>query len=853
MSTGFERWPLIGRTKERATISRAIADAHRRPVVIRGAGGIGKTRLAREVGKAFNGTVFWVRGTLSGRHIPLGAFAAWVDPTVTDPLRRVNTLIETMTSDRSTLVVVDDLPRLDDMSLFVVMTLMHAGHVAVIATVRSDDPLTPTSAEVVDHENAMLIELPGLTETETADYVFAGLGAPASDELLASLFHRTRGNPLFLRALLEHSRDTGDLTLSDGVWISAGRPSLPDSLSAMLANRCESAGADVIDVIDVLAVAEPLPVPVVAELTGYGAIERAERHGFVATGGTAVHPELRLTHPILGEIRRASASVRHSRLRGQIARALAAAPGTSSMSGIKQAVLALDAEDFDGRDQILVAGAHAALGSTDLALALQLCAAVRSPDRSVQSQLISGYALSLLGQGDAAEATLAAVTGQAATPEEIELIALVRANNHVWTRDRPDEARSVADNENLRPRTAATISGILDALSGRPCAVLNALDGPAFSGVPPLGEVLRCWAMVIATGETGRVHDLTAWAAAGYAATDTPTTAHHRSALTHLHAYFCCLLGDPGTAGRAVADLADIIGFAPGLPRVWLTGADGMLGVACGNISLATRLLDTALRGFDELGAPPFMWIPFCLKRAEAAAMAGDRATLDTLITHLADHAHGAFGFLRPRIDLLKAWSLAWQGAVTAAIAVALRIADDARTAERVGHEILALQFAVRFGATTCVARAELLAESFPDLPRAVATAAHARAVGDAQKLDQVAELYTGFDLHTCAADAHAAAAIAHGDQGRNGARLTALENLARTADPRGIATPMMTAARLSDGLSARQREIVILARAGASNKGIADKLQLSVRTVEGHLYRAARVLGEPVRTGRRH
>ena len=41
-----------------------------------------------------------------------------------------------------------------------------------------------------------------------------------------------------------------------------------------------------------------------------------------------------------------------------------------------------------------------------------------------------------------------------------------------------------------------------------------------------------------------------------------------------------------------------------------------------------------------------------------------------------------------------------------------------------------------------------------------------------------------------------------------------------------------------------RMREVVMLAGSGLSNREIAERLQLSVRTVEGHLYPAAVRLG---------
>ncbi|MGB8254662.1 MAG: helix-turn-helix transcriptional regulator, partial [Pseudonocardiaceae bacterium] len=44
--------------------------------------------------------------------------------------------------------------------------------------------------------------------------------------------------------------------------------------------------------------------------------------------------------------------------------------------------------------------------------------------------------------------------------------------------------------------------------------------------------------------------------------------------------------------------------------------------------------------------------------------------------------------------------------------------------------------------------------------------------------------------------------------------------------------------------LTQREREIVTLAASGLSNRQIADRLVVSVRTVEGHLYRACAKLG---------
>jgi DNA-binding CsgD family transcriptional regulator len=56
--------------------------------------------------------------------------------------------------------------------------------------------------------------------------------------------------------------------------------------------------------------------------------------------------------------------------------------------------------------------------------------------------------------------------------------------------------------------------------------------------------------------------------------------------------------------------------------------------------------------------------------------------------------------------------------------------------------------------------------------------------------------------------------------------------------------TPALTTVAHPLPLTDREREIVTLAAYGMSNRKIADRLAVSVRTVEGHLYRAGGKLG---------
>ncbi len=81
--------------------------------------------------------------------------------------------------------------------------------------------------------------------------------------------------------------------------------------------------------------------------------------------------------------------------------------------------------------------------------------------------------------------------------------------------------------------------------------------------------------------------------------------------------------------------------------------------------------------------------------------------------------------------------------------------------------------------------------------------------------------------------------------QGRRGPALTAAATAQRLAAACGGARrPALREALQPSPLTTREREIVTLAAQGMSNRAIAQRLVVSVRTVEGHLYRAAAKLG---------
>ena len=129
------------------TIEAAISASDVSGVLICGASGVGKSRIAREAlsAAASEGCeTRWTVGTSSAQAIPLGAFTAWAPSGVTDTVQLLRGVIESLTgasSGAKVIVGVDDVHLLDDLSTFVVHQIVQRGAAKVILTVRDGAPI----------------------------------------------------------------------------------------------------------------------------------------------------------------------------------------------------------------------------------------------------------------------------------------------------------------------------------------------------------------------------------------------------------------------------------------------------------------------------------------------------------------------------------------------------------------------------------------------------------------------------------------------------------------------------------------------------------------------------------------
>jgi DNA-binding CsgD family transcriptional regulator len=107
-----------------------------------------------------------------------------------------------------------------------------------------------------------------------------------------------------------------------------------------------------------------------------------------------------------------------------------------------------------------------------------------------------------------------------------------------------------------------------------------------------------------------------------------------------------------------------------------------------------------------------------------------------------------------------------------------------------------------------------------------------------------VSAAFEAVGAHLLAAEAAAEAAAAHCAKGRRSRSLASSANARALLDRCGVAhTPALVGLK-APALTQRERQIALLAAQGLSSREIAERLDLSVRTVDNHLQVAYGKLG---------
>lgn len=853
------RWPLTAREQELARFEQVLAGRGACLVLVCGRPGVGKTRFAEEcvdVAEQAGWRSVRVAATRAAAEIPLGALAhiltsasvAEADPGRLADLARQD--LRGLPGDEGLLVFVDDFPALDRLSLGLLCQQAAAGQILLLGTLRSGEPAPDALAALWSGDRTVRIDLADLDRDGIDALLHEALGEQVELSASTVFWHACRGNPLYLRELLFGAAGDGTLVRDDGVWRLTG--TLPSSprLSELVGDRIRAVGADGRAVLDLLALCQPLGLDELVAASGIDVLEELESAGLIQVRNDRRRHEVTLAHPVYGQV-----------LQG-------------SMTRIRsRATLAAQAVRVEGHglrrreDPLRVATWRMlATGTADATLLLQACRLARhTPDHAglerlargalaaqdgVEARVLLSEALHAQCRFDEADAVLDAATGMAAPDPLRQRLAQARAIVAAWGLGRLDRAVGVLDE--ARAELPPELHGELTALAavqlafaGRSVQALARLaDQPEAPDARP--SRLRALAQAHALAATGACER----AAAGLVEARRPwTTDEPESMFVHEGSSFMADALVDYAAGRlpsaaramtaalqhAVEDglvqsqasyswqLGRIL-LASGRPRSAARWArDGIAVARAGGLgglaALATACLATALAQIGDAGG--------------AAKAVGELTALPTSVGMVAQ---------------ARAWASAAAGDATGGSRILLEAARAAAEEEQRTACVELLHDAARLGAAASARRLLEEVVAHCDSPAAAVRAAFVKALAksDPAGLEQACERFAESGMGLAAAESAAAAATAWRELGKSRqATAASARAAALAASCEGARTPLLAARERPTGaLTHRETEICRLAADGLASRAIADRLFLSVRTVNNHLQNAYSKLG---------
>jgi ATP/maltotriose-dependent transcriptional regulator MalT len=834
-------WPLVGRAEELDMIAVSLAKlSGSAGVVMVGGLGVGKTRLAQEAAARCDGAVVRrAAGSSAARGIPLGAFVNWLPAETAEPVQAAAMVVDELTKDVGEgpcIVVVDDAHLLDDTSAFMLQQVVDRRLARLVLTICTGATV-PASVSALWHDRPVQrLDLQPLGHADCSALLESALSGPMDSVSLRRLWTLTRGNVGFLRRIVEQELGVGRLRYSDEMWTWLPGAVVPSSVCELIEHQMGELPEAVADAVDLLSVGGPMTLRMLTDIVGGAPVEQAEIRGLLVVDGTD-EPVVRLAHPLYAEVRRFRAGhIRLRRLRGTVAARLA--PDGDVRHVLRRAALQLES-DIATTTEDMLRGGEAALWSGDPGLAFRFAQAAAAAGGGWRALLARAEAQTMAGELGAAETTLVAL----APPRDARRHVALGLARNLYLQDRIGDARAALK---ATPTTTtgpfAAMHALLDVSAGDFAAAAAAADDAhRFPGIDDFSATLAAIVKTIVAGETGRVRDLASAARSGRLGASSPQTGLLRFAFAEARCGALQLLG------LAAPDLADEVGDDDQPPDVyrWVAMMSGAANLGRGRVDVAVRQLRDALSAHrpDFLGG----WLcRYHVDLAIALAVRGEAGAAAQCLGKLASLHRPRTAWLEPMEMLATAWISAASGAVTRAIAEARSAAAMAGRRGQPAREVLCLQTATRFGDTTAVTRLGELAEVVGGFRAQVACRhAAALAAGDGDELAAVSAVYEEIGDLLAAVDAAAQASVALKHAGRRGSALgetNRARDLARRCGD--LRTPALSDAAAPAAFTGRMREVVTLAGTGLSNREIAERLQLSVRTVEGHMYRASVRIG---------
>lgn len=853
-------WPLVGRRIELDLIAELRASGAS-GVVLAGRAGVGKSRLARatvETARDDGAHTSWAQATRSAATVPLGAFAGLLPADVRSDeplelLRRGVASLREAAGGRPLVLGVDDAQLLDPISAALVQQAVLSEVAFVVATVRTGEPCPDAIVSLWKDGGAQRVDVGLLTAEETGDLAEAIVDGPLEQTARQWAWSASHGNALYVRELVGGALSSGALVEAEELWRLRTHPPVADSLAELVVSRLGDLGRDERSVVELLAIGEPLTTDELVGLAGEDALLAVEERGLIdASAPDAV----RLAHPLYGEVvASALGVVRLRQLRRRLADTVLARPALSADDTLRVAGWLTDAGEPVAPD-VLVTAARAANLAGDPDLGSRFASLAIDSGAGADAVLLLGRAHTVRKRYEEAEAVLAPLEGQLPDHETAAAYLEQRAVSVLhWGLQRPADADALVRRaqawwpeqewqRRLDPLRLelATLMGGFDATLEVSAEILA--DPDLAPEVRHQLEPVRAVTLFYA----GRTDE--AYALAERIRPTVPLRDQSDAlALVTL-----------SIVGLETAD--DFPGLDRYMSRTLEDGvrandheAAGLAAITIGGIRYAEGRFVDARRWLAEAAVHLEVQDAF-------GTLAALRSTQVGVAHGTGDHAAVAAAIavcrelpawtdplpsLLPYVVRAEGWAALDAGDPTRAQQLLLEGAE--RVANMRAYAALLLYEALRAGArasTVVAAQRSIVGDCGGRMIAVYGVHAAAMAAADGAEALRASERFEAIGAWRYAMEAAADAAAIFVAEGRTDSARRAAAR-ARDLHGRGQAgaAPRLEGLDpVAATLTKREGQLVELARRGLSNVEIADRLVLSVRTVESHLYRAMQKLG---------
>ncbi|MDQ0869956.1 DNA-binding CsgD family transcriptional regulator [Arthrobacter sp. V1I9] len=285
--------------------------------------GIGKTSLTEAIAERLSGdlNILQIHGSSALASVPFGVLTPYTGELTAEEsvspvavLRSMWTYFEKLKAGRGApvLLIVDDAHHLDDASAGVVADLISAGWATVVAAARPRPGLPQPLDQLWYDGLAERVDLRPLNREQIEEVLANVLDGTVPAATVDSVWIASGGNPRILDALLHDAAESGVLAKRNGIWMLLGPvPADGAQLTAVVTKDHIRRGPEEQEALKLIALAGPVGRKVIEDISG-AAVVRAllDQQMIIETPG--VPAELSLWNALFANAIRSTLSVSRS-------------------------------------------------------------------------------------------------------------------------------------------------------------------------------------------------------------------------------------------------------------------------------------------------------------------------------------------------------------------------------------------------------------------------------------------------------------------------------------------------------------------------------------------------------------